>query len=995
MFRSQKLCLLWSWYIYALLAAFHITGHAQTPTDSLHYYVQHLDATNGLVHDQFNAFISTDSKGFQWISSSTGCYRFDGKTFTNYLPERDSLQTLVQSNFFEDTLGRIWFSTLDALNCYNYKTDAVTSKVFAKAPHNYSGSYHIVWYDQERHELLLSNSQALWAYRPGVAPQTKELSPTNSIRYLTIPADGTNLVLGFPWLMGAGMERYEINNGEIINHSWSKNKQIKSTRINGGVTDHLNRVWLGTEAGLIHYDVILDTVLGTYPSPDQSSKEVWSPVVFQDKLAVSTAQSGVWLFNPSTKQYENALGANALATGDSPDKSPRALHVTPTGTLFAMCREEGIDVYSPVPNPAQEVFDLNDRSLSVSGIAADRFDQIWVATMQGDIYLLGTDGSLRNSFEHIFNESNPIHDLQVTNTKNQVLAQSEKNIFSVFYDRDRRAISIDTLASFDQTIEGFTVNSAGDPMVRTRNAWYRIDVEGVHPIHHRILDRSSPNDIIKLRHNQFAFSPIDKWLYIFSYEDNSITIIDSFTTTGTVWSARELHEGTYLLGTTNGIVHSQEEIPNDLIGQEVHKFSLRNNEPFVAITSEGLMLKEASGNWKQYGKEIGLEGNYSDRTSVVIMKNQVWIGSDHGLLHFNLPSTNALAAKTPTPYILRTWINDRPWPKGLLLDQDSLRLNYDESTIEVDISAIQPVGAATPDITYKLNGYQTKWVKLRGGNNIRFTQVPPGSYQLEIALGDSEKIPEQSISITIIIQPPYWQTWWFRTLAALASIGIFASVIGLSYRRRLMKEQQKRERERMIADERDRIGKELHDDLGGELATILFLSQREARKQPSSNSSRIVELTKASLANMRDIIWALEGNDTTLGGLITYTQRYASNMCSDRNINFQMNNQVPPKICAKELGPRSRRNLFLITKEAINNSLKHSQTPSIELTYSHSGADLKISITDTGQGFDPDTIQTGNGMKNLKSRTHTLSGTCEIKSTITIGTTVIVEVPLV
>jgi hypothetical protein len=99
-----------------------------------------------------------------------------------------------------------------------------------------------------------------------------------------------------------------------------------------------------------------------------------------------------------------------------------------------------------------------------------------------------------------------------------------------------------------------------------------------------------------------------------------------------------------------------------------------------------------------------------------------------------------------------------------------LRLNYDESTIEVDISAIQPVGAATPDITYKLNGYQTKWVKLRGGNNIRFTQVPPGSYQLEIALGDSEKIPEQSISITIIIHPPYWQTWWFRLLSALLII---------------------------------------------------------------------------------------------------------------------------------------------------------------------------------------------------------------------------------
>jgi len=124
-------------------------------------------------------------------------------------------------------------------------------------------------------------------------------------------------------------------------------------------------------------------------------------------------------------------------------------------------------------------------------------------------------------------------------------------------------------------------------------------------------------------------------------------------------------------------------------------------------------------------------------------------------------------------------------------------------------------------------------------------------------------------------------------------------------RRRLIKERQKHEREQMIAAERDRIGKELHDDLGGELASILFLSQREVRKQPSTNSARIVELTKASLANMRDIIWALDSQDTSLGGLILYTQDYGAKMCADRDTDFQLTNEVNPRTGIQELSPRS------------------------------------------------------------------------------------------
>ena len=85
-----------------------------------------MNRQNGLLGD-INAFIYRDSRGFMWVSSVQGLNRFDGKNIQTYVYDTSKLHSLwgnnIQSPFFEDKKGDIWFCTGEAINVYRRHLD--------------------------------------------------------------------------------------------------------------------------------------------------------------------------------------------------------------------------------------------------------------------------------------------------------------------------------------------------------------------------------------------------------------------------------------------------------------------------------------------------------------------------------------------------------------------------------------------------------------------------------------------------------------------------------------------------------------------------------------------------------------------------------------------------------------------------------------------------------------------------------------------------------
>jgi signal transduction histidine kinase len=95
-----------------------------------------------------------------------------------------------------------------------------------------------------------------------------------------------------------------------------------------------------------------------------------------------------------------------------------------------------------------------------------------------------------------------------------------------------------------------------------------------------------------------------------------------------------------------------------------------------------------------------------------------------------------------------------------------------------------------------------------------------------------------------------------------------------------------------------------------------------------------------------------------------------------------------------KLGADTRREVFMIFKESINNIARHSQCTKAEIEFQEEENWLRLRLTDNGQGFDLAAVSDGNGMASMRRRAQKLGGELEVISHLGEGTTVILTAPL-
>jgi len=173
---------------------------------------------------------------------------------------------------------------------------------------------------------------------------------------------------------------------------------------------------------------------------------------------------------------------------------------------------------------------------------------------------------------------------------------------------------------------------------------------------------------------------------------------------------------------------------------------------------------------------------------------------------------------------------------------------------------------------------------------------------------------------------------------------------------------------------RNKISKDLHDDVGTSLANISIQSemlQLEANEnQKSTLEDMSVKLREAS-GRMRDMVWAIDARKSSPTDLEFRIKDYLSTMLSKGDIQYNFENSIPGNI--KELPTEVRHALYLIFKESIYNITKHSDASElyIALSYSHNNIDLYI----RDNGSHKEINKSGQGLMNMKERAELLSGT--------------------
>ncbi|MBK7939086.1 MAG: sensor histidine kinase [Lewinellaceae bacterium] len=193
--------------------------------------------------------------------------------------------------------------------------------------------------------------------------------------------------------------------------------------------------------------------------------------------------------------------------------------------------------------------------------------------------------------------------------------------------------------------------------------------------------------------------------------------------------------------------------------------------------------------------------------------------------------------------------------------------------------------------------------------------------------------------------------------------------------------------------ERLRIAEDLHDDFGSGLSKISLLSEVSKKKTPASGElDKIADTAKELLLKMSEVVWALNHHNDTLPSLAAYIRRYTSGFFEDSGVRCHFN---IPDLPETPLSGETRRNVFLVIKEALHNVLKHAAANKVEIDISMQGGAIRIVIRDNGKGFDQTTLgKAGNGLLNMEKRMKATGGSFSVESTPGKGTITRIVLPL-
>jgi signal transduction histidine kinase/ligand-binding sensor domain-containing protein len=448
------------------------------------------------------------------------------------------------------------------------------------------------------------------------------------------------------------------------------------------------------------------------------------------------------------------------------------------------------------------------------------------------------------------------------------------------------------------------------------------------------------------------------------------------------------NDGRVWLGTDRGVAC--------LSGNDLDQFASRKSGsvyPRLYGQAEGMMAEECAGGFSPAGLKTSL--------------GLLWFPTLKGIAVID-PRPEAGARSGPA-VVLEDVLVDGVSAMGPAVGIQEgepaplLRIAPGKHTIEFNYTSISFRAPERVRFRYQLEGLDTDWVEAKTRRTALYPYVPPGEYTFRVTACSSDGVWNTAgAAMPVLVMKHFWQARWLITLASFGLIGLVAGAVRVVEKRRHQRRVRQLEQERAIERERARIAQDLHDDLGSSLTRVSLLgdllkADKDNPVQVESHAGRISHAARQTVRSLEEIVWALRPGSDTLQSLIEYIAHFANELFETDSTKCRMNLQHD--LPSRRLPPEMRHNIFLIVKEALNNSLKHAQAKEVRVQAKANQERLELIIEDDGRGFDPALSRNGegpghHGLGNMQRRSEAINGNLEVRSTPGNGTSVHLSVKL-
>ena len=248
---------------------------------------------------------------------------------------------------------------------------------------------------------------------------------------------------------------------------------------------------------------------------------------------------------------------------------------------------------------------------------------------------------------------------------------------------------------------------------------------------------------------------------------------------------------------------------------------------------------------------------------------------------------------------------------------------------------------------------------------------------------------------------------WQKPLTIALSLAVVSTLIGsvgwFNSKRRAMRLQQEHtvvtKQKSALEEERKRIARDLHDDLGSTLSEIsLLCSIALSSKNPAKELGKIESRALRSVEALEEIVWSIDPKADSVQNFVEHASRFAEDFLYAARIRLDL--IKPPVVMAETLQAGVRHNLYLAFKESLNNVFKHAQADQVNIRFGLTPEHLSLYVSDNGQGNCPSLVNadTGHsqshGLRNMRARLESVGGLVCIDSQPNRGTTIIFQVPI-
>lgn len=202
-----------------------------------------------------------------------------------------------------------------------------------------------------------------------------------------------------------------------------------------------------------------------------------------------------------------------------------------------------------------------------------------------------------------------------------------------------------------------------------------------------------------------------------------------------------------------------------------------------------------------------------------------------------------------------------------------------------------------------------------------------------------------------------------------------------------------------LEEQRLRISRDLHDNIGSQLTFVIsglqYVQYQKELKidQVKSKLGHLSQFTQQTIHELRDTIWAMNKEEIQLSDLIERLRKFVNQTNTKEKISISAPENQDLFLRQIKFNAVEGIQLFRIIQEAVNNALKHAEAKNIDIKFDIVDDAVRLQIKDDGNGFDIDAVEFGNGLNNLKKRADQLHTKLDIQSKINQGTSIKLVLP--